>query len=713
MEGTGCIVHSDEFGSFFFENTPPNEYILLVSAPGYRDLKIEGIKIAPDISRRIFVRLEPKIYDVGKITVRGERVLKTGGGVTVIPKREIEQKGIKSLPELLETVDGVFIQKTGPNGRTQVKIRGSNPGHVLVLLDGQKINPSGSGVADLSGIPIDMVEQVEVHKGGASSKFGPDALAGAINIITRPTRLFRNLSIDGERGWGSWKTEIYSLNLTNPVASDKYSGKFAYKAHQCVGDFDFAYSVAGSNDTDTTHTGTRVNNCLDSYNYFGSGIVKFNDKFNINYSGQYYRSISGLPDRATRQNETASMCDHRKLLTTGLNYETSADHRYNLELGFSEFGQRFLDPDTLNSLRFDSKFTNEIYTARFTQNHSFWKSNIQNYGVEFRRDVLYHSDFLRPDMDMGRTTRKNFSVYYSGEQGVDISKLYLFYQAILDVSFRYDYARTVKDSTSWQDTVKTNSVEHWSPKIGLALSGGKDLSYNVRAGYGKSFRLPTINALFWKGDIRSRGNPGLKPEKSEHSDIAGELNFRLGIFNLSAGLTYFHSYIKDLVVWSPDYQGVWRPVNLASACITGHEDNISLGFFEDRFEIIYQNTVTTALNKVPGHNSYNKKLTFYPGYITNITSRLNLGWLSASYSIRFVDKAYTNQANTRFYDSYRLDDFRIGTDINISKYWRLSADVKIDNIRNVDYVLMTHYPMPKRQWSFFIKIAYGIKEKKD
>ena len=216
-----------------------------------------------------------------------------------------------------------------------------------------------------------------------------------------------------------------------------------------------------------------------------------------------------------------------------------------------------------------------------------------------------------------------------------------------------------------------------------------------RAGYGKSFRLPTINALFWKGDVRSHGNPGLKPEKSNHSDVAGEINLGLGVFNLSAGLTYFHSYIRDLVVWQPDYQGVWRPVNLASARITGHEDNISLGFFEDKFEIIYQNTVTTALNKVPGHNSYNKKLTFYPGYITSITSRLNLGWLSAAYSIRFVDKAYTNQANTRFYDSYSLDDFRIGTDINISKYWRFSADAKIDNVRNVDYVLMTHYPMPR------------------
>jgi outer membrane cobalamin receptor len=89
---------------------------------------------------------------------------------------------------------------------------------------------------------------------------------------------------------------------------------------------------------------------------------------------------------------------------------------------------------------------------------------------------------------------------------------------------------------------------------------------------------------------------------------------------------------------------------------------------------------------------------------------LKLAWLSASYSIRFVDKAYTNQANTRYYDSYRLDDFHIGLNLNISKHWRVSSSLKIDNVRDVDYVLMTHYPMPGRQWSFFTKIAFGLKE---
>ena len=84
----------------------------------------------------------------------------------MLDKAAIRDTRAKDIPDLLATVEGVFVQKTGGAGsRTEIKIRGGDAEQVLVLVDGQRINPSGTGTADLSTIPLDMVEKIEIHKG--------------------------------------------------------------------------------------------------------------------------------------------------------------------------------------------------------------------------------------------------------------------------------------------------------------------------------------------------------------------------------------------------------------------------------------------------------------------------------------------------------------------------------------------------------------------
>jgi len=712
LTGTGDRVFSDRFGVYQFENIPPGEYTLLVTAPGYTDLIKNHVEIAPDIAARVDIRLEPRLYRLEKITVRDRRHRIRTAPVTVLMRDEINRRDPGSLSDLLETVEGVYVQKTGTGGHAQVRIRGSHPGHVLVLIDGQKLNPSGSGVADLNSIPIDMVEQVEIYRGGASAEFGPDALAGAINIITRPHRLIDHLAVEAKKGWGSWKNEIYHLTLIDPVDLKDFSAKLAVKIRQAVGNFDYAYTPSGTNSYDTTHTGTRTNNSYDAYNYFASGRYRINNRLALSFSGQSFRARSGLPDRATRPNEAAFSLDRRWMLTAVLDLQPSTGHIYNLDLGASRLSQHFKDPDTLTPPFFDGKFTNDIFTARHQQQHDLWQGGWFKGGLEFRRDILRHIDFAQPSMSMGHSSRNNFGLSLAAGQNIEHRHNPVINRLAVDLALRSDYARTVKDSTSWQDTVKTNDSRFLSPRAGAVVSGGSRVSYAVRGSYGKSFRLPTINALFWKGDTRSSGNPGLKPEKSEHSEAGLEMNIDGGIIGLAGGMTYFHSHITGQVVWQPNFQGVWRPINLAASQISGHEDFIELSLFSGGFRLKYQNTVTTALNKVPGPNSYNKRLVFYPHYITTVRAELNIWRISGAYSVRFVDKAFINEANTRYYDRYRLDDIRFSASFEIRESWLLSTYWQINNIRDIDYVLMTHYPMPGREWQAGLKIKFSPEKAK-
>ncbi len=723
LTGTAYKAITDNFGAFTFENIPPGSYRLKITAPGYDSLLKSFVEVLPDAPTRLNLRLSPIVYQLDKIVVSGNRILSSAEDIKVFSKHQIEQSNARNLPELLENTPGLFIQRSGnAAGRAEVRIRGCDPKQVLILLDGHKINQAATGVADLSSIPLEMVDRVEIHKGGASAQFGPDALGGVINIITRPEKHNNRLSVIGENAKGSWNTSTFGLNLANLVASSKLSTLLSYNSRKSNGDFDYTYEVQPN---PVPYSDKRINNDLNSENYFTSGDYILSDRLKISYSGQYYQSRTGLPDRATRQNQNARYTDRRKLIGTDLKYFKENGNTITSSLTFSRYEQHYIDDSS--SIKYNDQYTNDIFTLRHEHQYIFHYGNKLHLGAEFRRDILYHTDFHNTALSMGKTVRDNLGIFFIDEQDFDLSRLILVDNAVLSGSFRFDHVATIKDSTSFRNSIKTNSLNSWSPKINIALIKGNKILYILRAAYGKSLRLPSINSLFWMGDPRrAHGNPGLKPERSEHSEAGFEIKGELGPIDLNGGMTYFHSFINDLVDWTYSV-GVWQPVNIDKAQITGHEDFIELNLLKNNFSIKYQNTITTALNKSGGHTQYNMRLILYPHYIQNLSAALrckiwetslSIPWIGSAfsfstiinskYSVRWIDDVYVKKSNTKYYPGYRLDDFYMGLKLNIASLWSVDIDYKLYNVRDVSYSLMALYPMPGREWNLGVKLTYGI-----
>ena len=114
--------------------------------------------------------------------------LEVGSAVTIITREELEQKQIRFVSEALRSVPGVNVNTTGAVGNlTQVRIRGSEADHTLVLIDGVEINSpastdGGFDFANLLGLDV---ERIEVLRGPQSALYGSDAVGGVVNIITR------------------------------------------------------------------------------------------------------------------------------------------------------------------------------------------------------------------------------------------------------------------------------------------------------------------------------------------------------------------------------------------------------------------------------------------------------------------------------------------------------------------------------------------------
>lgn len=111
-----------------------------------------------------------------------------GSAITVVSREDIEQRQLTSLDEILEHVPGVTRVRSGGIGQnTQVRMRGFTTKHVLVMVDGVKLNnPSeADNQYGLEHLLLEDVERVEVLRGPQSGVYGGDASAGVINVITR------------------------------------------------------------------------------------------------------------------------------------------------------------------------------------------------------------------------------------------------------------------------------------------------------------------------------------------------------------------------------------------------------------------------------------------------------------------------------------------------------------------------------------------------
>ena len=105
---------------------------------------------------------------------------------TVITSGEIKRAGQSTLLELLQTQPGVEITTNGGIGKTSgLFLRGTNPGHVVVLIDGMRVNSATAGTTTFENLPLAQIERIEILRGPASSLYGADAIGGVIQIFTK------------------------------------------------------------------------------------------------------------------------------------------------------------------------------------------------------------------------------------------------------------------------------------------------------------------------------------------------------------------------------------------------------------------------------------------------------------------------------------------------------------------------------------------------
>src|SRR5690606_3935025 len=104
----------------------------------------------------------------------------------VIEREEIERSQARDLIELLRGRAGIDVGNTGGRGKlSSLYIRGTESDHVLVLVDGVKMNSATAGMPAFQDLPLAQIERIEIIRGPRSSLYGSEAIGGVIQVFTR------------------------------------------------------------------------------------------------------------------------------------------------------------------------------------------------------------------------------------------------------------------------------------------------------------------------------------------------------------------------------------------------------------------------------------------------------------------------------------------------------------------------------------------------
>ncbi len=185
--GKGTV--SDRYGAYNINNLPAGEYTLNITYVGYRTIS-EKITLKENEQYLQDFDMQPDAINLGQFVVTGTRnavpTYQSPVIVSTISRRTFESTQSLSLSEGLSFSPGLRLENNCQNcGFTQVRINGLEGPYTQILINSRPVFSALAGVYGLDMLPANMVDRIEVVRGGGSVLYGGNAIAGTINILTK------------------------------------------------------------------------------------------------------------------------------------------------------------------------------------------------------------------------------------------------------------------------------------------------------------------------------------------------------------------------------------------------------------------------------------------------------------------------------------------------------------------------------------------------
>ena len=233
VKGTTIVTTTDNTGHFFLKNLPEGTLGIEARYLGYSSQTI-NVTIKKNKSQEVNFTLNPSETDIDEVVVSANRnetkrsmapnlVNVIGSKVFDITQSTCLAKGLNFQP-------GVRTEDDCQNcGFTQVRINGLDGHYSQILVNSRPVFSSLNGVYGLEHIPANMIDRVEVVRGGGSALFGASAIGGTINIITKePLHNSASFAHNFMSQGGANSFDNVTTGNVSLVTNDNKAGVYAY-----------------------------------------------------------------------------------------------------------------------------------------------------------------------------------------------------------------------------------------------------------------------------------------------------------------------------------------------------------------------------------------------------------------------------------------------------------------------------------------------------
>ncbi|NDB29534.1 TonB-dependent receptor, partial [archaeon] len=391
--------------------------------------------------------------------------------ITVISEEEIQRAGSASLTDLLQRQPGIEIYNSGGQGKvSSLHIRGSESDHVVVLVDGLRVNQITSGLTAFENIPLSQIEKIEIVRGSSSSLYGAGAIGGVIQIFTK-------------------------------------KGVSGFKPYAAVG--------YGQYNTQTAQAGIRAGN--DSTNYAinisslstdGFSALKTDNPIHNDKDGYSNLSLSGSINHKFNQDNSI-----------GINFIKSiGNNRYDYRQDTNFFDHKNKMDTQAISINFNNKITND------------WQSNLKIGQSIYKYIDNFNFDLAIAAWTPNNSTQNQLS--WLNNFNLPIGSLQLMYdfnRETINKSLGYD--KSERNNSGYMIGYLLNKGNHNfqanyrlddNSAYGKFNTGNIGYSYKLNnewtaaGSIGTAFRAPNFMDLYYPG----YSNPNLKPEESKNIEAS-------------------------------------------------------------------------------------------------------------------------------------------------------------------------------------------------
>lgn len=376
----------------------------------------------------------------------------------VLTRADITRRQSQSLADLLAGEAGLnFVNNGGLGKSTQIVMRGAEPDHVVVLIDGVKIGSATTGQAALQDLPLADIERIEIVPGPNSALYGSEAIGGVIQIFTRKGGGQTGMS--AKAGLGRYGTRHAEAGLSGGGEH----GWFSVSARHFHSD---GFSV--QNGTETDADGYRnLSLALRGGREFAPGSA-------VDFT--WLRAAGDNEFDGTAQNEAETV---QSVLGASLRHRINDLWRTRLQWGMSRDES--------------DNFLNGVFKSRFnTRRHSAgWQNDLSLGATTLTLGLDWQDDTVESNTAYTVKTRDNTGVYAQLQAGVGA----------------HDFRLALRHDDNSQFGGHSTGNAAWGLAFNESLRG--------HIGIGTAFKAPTFNELYYPGF----GNPALQPEESQSLEL--------------------------------------------------------------------------------------------------------------------------------------------------------------------------------------------------